>query len=216
MTSSSSMSDRLTWAVLILVLLGAGVAWAWRAVLFVPEPEPALAIAAPVAFPEFTLTERSGRSVSRAELLGEPWVANFVFTSCAGPCPVMSRRMSDLQRAFADCSLRFVSFTLDPQRDTPAVLTEYAERFDADPDQWLFLTGDEDTIQGLAQQGLKLTARRATDAELEQGADTIIHSTRFVLIDAAGHLAGSYIGTDDDDLDRLHRDLGALCRSDGR
>ena len=118
MTSSTSLSDRLTWAVLILVLLGAGVAWAWRAVLFVPEPEPAAAIAAPVAFPEFTLTERSGRSVSRAELLGRPWVADFVFTSCAGPCPIMSSRMGELQRAFVDCPLRFVSFTLDPQRDT--------------------------------------------------------------------------------------------------
>lgn len=215
MTSSTSMSDRLTWAVLILVLLGAGVAWAWRAVLFVPEPEPAVAVAAPIAFPEFTLTERSGRSVSRTELLGRPWVANFVFTSCGGPCPVMSRRMGELQRAFADCPLRFVSFTLDPQRDTPAVLTEYAKRFDADPDQWLFLTGDEATIQGLARQGLKLTARRATEAELEQGADAIIHSTRFVLIDAAGRLAGSYIGTDDADLGRLRDDLGTLCRSDG-
>ena len=83
------------------------------------------------------------------------------------------------------------------------------------PEKWLFLTGDEATIQGLARHGLKLTARRATDEELEQGADAIIHSTRFVLIDAAGQLAGSYIGTDEADLDRLRRDLDALCRTDG-
>ena len=215
MTSTTSMSDRLTWAVLILVLLGAGVAWAWRALSSVAQPEPPAAVAAPIAFPDFTLTERSGRSVSRAELLGRPWVADFVFTSCAGPCPVMSARMGELQRALADCAVRFVSFTLDPQRDTPTVLTEYAERFDADPEKWLFLTGDEATIQGLARHGLKLTARRATDEELEQGADAIIHSTRFVLIDAVGHLAGSYIGTDAADLDRLRRDLDALCRDDG-
>jgi cytochrome oxidase Cu insertion factor (SCO1/SenC/PrrC family) len=196
----------LLWGVLVVVLVGVGVAWAWSRLTTPPTDKK------PVErMPDFTLQDRSGRRISRADLRGRPWVADFIFTGCAGPCPIMSGHMTALQAAFADTPARFVSFSLDPDRDTPAVLDEYADRFDADPDRWFFLTGDHDTIYRIATEGLGLVARTATPAERDDGSDRIIHSTLYVLVDAEGRIAGRYLSTSEADLDNLREDLRTLC-----
>ena len=101
--------------------------------------------------PDFSLTERSGRTVTKADLLGKVWVASFVLVRCPdGKCPQVTQAMARLQDDFASRKdVVLVTFTVDPDRDTPDELKRYAEAFHADPDKWLFLTGNEDTIDEL-------------------------------------------------------------------
>lgn len=107
--------------------------------------------------PAFLLTERSGRQVSLAELRGKIWIAATIWTRCVDECPLMSAQMARLQAEFADePHLQIVTISVDPEYDTPAVLTEYADRFGADPERWLFLTGDKSKIYRLVREGFKL------------------------------------------------------------
>src|SRR3954465_7347630 len=91
---------------------------------------------------DFSLTERSGKQVQRSDLSGKVWVADFVFPRCAGPCAQVSANMAHLQKQLAGrTGVVLVSFTVDPDYDTPKVLSRYADRYEADPERWLFLTG---------------------------------------------------------------------------
>lgn len=107
--------------------------------------------------PDFALVERSGRQVTRSDLLGKVWVVNFVFTRCVDECPLESSLIARLQTRFASQgAVRFLSITLDPAYDTPEVLQQYAENFGAHPQRWLFLTGDKKIIYQLVQDGFHL------------------------------------------------------------
>jgi protein SCO1/2 len=104
--------------------------------------------------PEFTLQERSGKLVTKGDLLGKVWVTDFIFTRCVEECPLLSQRMAQLQTAFAtSADFRLVSITVDPQHDTPDVLSQYAANFGADAQRWLFLTGEKTAIYRLVQEG---------------------------------------------------------------
>jgi protein SCO1/2 len=155
--------------------------------------------------PDFRLTERSGREVARQDLDGQVWVADFIFTRCAGICPAMSENMRKLQGRLPK-EIRLVSFSVDPYNDTPEVLTEYANRYGADPERWWFLTGDPKAIQDLSVGGFKL----GLDATGGTEAEPITHSSRFVLVDQAGHIRGYYGTEDADALDRLTADAKKL------
>ena len=125
-----------------------------------PGPERA-SEALPVigAVANFSLTNQSGQAVSLADLKGRPWVADIIFTRCAGPCPEMTRKMKELQEALpASSRARLISLTTDADFDTPEVLARYGERFAADPARWTFLTGGKVEIANLAIDSLKLTA----------------------------------------------------------
>ena len=107
--------------------------------------------------PDFALTERSGQSVTRADLLGKVWIASFIFTRCVEECPLVSNHMARLQDVFAaEPDVRLVSITVDPAYDTPEVLTRYAQNFAAQPQRWLFLTGDKAMIYRLVREGFRL------------------------------------------------------------
>jgi protein SCO1/2 len=107
--------------------------------------------------PDFALIERSGQSVTRADLLGKVWIASVIFTRCVDECPLVSSHMARLQDAFAaEPDVRLVSVTVDPVYDTPEVLTRYAQSFAAQPQRWLFLTGDKATIYRLVREGFRL------------------------------------------------------------
>src|SRR5262245_13414902 len=94
---------------------------------------------------EFTLTNQYGKPVSLADLRGHVWVADIIFTRCAGPCPIMTRQMKELQDALpAASATRLVSLTTDPDYDSPQVLKTYSERFGADQQRWLYLTGTKE------------------------------------------------------------------------
>jgi protein SCO1/2 len=163
--------------------------------------------------PPFTLTERSGRTITESDLAGEPWIADFIFTQCAGVCPILSGRMAELQGAVqaAGLTVRLVSFSVDPARDTPEVLREYAERFAADPERWIFLTGDRETLYRLIGEGFRLSvAERSPEEAAEDGGELITHSDRFVLVDGARRIRGYYHGTEPDAVERVLRDLGRV------
>ena len=157
------------------------------------------------AVPEFSLTERSNRSVTHKDLAGQVWVADFIFTHCAGICPTMSSNMQKLQDRLPK-EVRLVSFTVDPNNDTPEVLTEYAKRYNADAERWLFLTGDAEAIQSLSVGGFKLALDPAGGTE----AEPITHSSRFVLVDRKGRIRGYYGTEEAHNLDRLVADAKKL------
>jgi protein SCO1 len=155
--------------------------------------------------PDFKLTERSGRDVSRQDLAGQVWVADFIFTHCAGICPTMSANMRKLQDRLPK-EIRLVSFSVDPYNDTPEVLTEYANRYGADPERWLFLTGDPKAVQELSVGGFKL----ALDPSGGTEAEPITHSSRFALVGRDGRIRGYYGTEDAGALDRLVTDAKKL------
>jgi protein SCO1/2 len=140
----------------------------------------------------FLLTAHTGREFSSAEALkGRIWIADFIFTTCMGPCPRMTQQMRWVQKQVPGVHL--VSFTVDPETDTPPVLADYAKKFGADTATWTFLTGPRDRLNQLGRHTLKL---HDVDGSL-------IHSTRFVLIDGAGRIRGYYDSTSREDLEKL-------------
>ncbi len=148
--------------------------------------------------PQFRLTSQTGEAFGRDRLDGKIWVADFIFTACAGPCPRMSYLMSKVQQASKDMpDVRLVSFTVDPDNDTPPVLAEYAKRYRADPGRWHFLTGDVKTLDNLAYDAFRVGN---VDGSLN-------HSTRLVLVDRKARVRGYYGLEDGATLTRLLEDL---------
>lgn len=143
--------------------------------------------------PAFALTNQEGKNVSLETLKGHVWLADIIFTRCAGPCPEMTRKMRELQDALpAESTARLVSLTTDADYDTPEVLQKYAAKNGAKADRWNFLTGDKRAVANLAIDGLKLTAIEKPAAERTDPADLFVHSTIFVLVDKAGQLRGVF------------------------
>jgi protein SCO1/2 len=155
--------------------------------------------------PEFSLIERSARTVSSQELAGKIWVADFVYTSCGGICPVMSEKMRRLQDKLP-AEIRLVSFSVDPETDTPDVLSTYARRYGADPERWLFLTGDKAALFKLSKEGFKLAIDETGGTE----AEPITHSTRFALVDRQGRIRGYYSMDEESEMAHIIRDAKSL------
>ena len=147
----------------------------------------------------FKAVERSGRAVTERDLAGRIWVADFIFTHCAGPCPRMTANMAGLQKALSP-EIRFVTFTVDPERDTPARMSEYAGTYGAEKERWFFLTMPWDDLYALVADKFHLVARKADDPK--PGFE-IIHSMKFALVDRHGKIRGLYDGLDTDELKRL-------------
>ncbi len=146
----------------------------------------------------FDLTDQTGAAFGSADLAGSFYVADFIFTSCAGVCPTMTSAMAGLYREYqGDNRIRFVSITVDPATDTPEHLAEYAEKFGADPAQWKFLTGDLMHIESVAREQFLLGS----------GGEPVNHSPRFVLVDESGAIRGFYDGTDPESVAMLRGDL---------
>jgi cytochrome oxidase Cu insertion factor (SCO1/SenC/PrrC family) len=152
----------LPWSALSVVLLGVVSFGIWSLVWNNPLQQSSAGQSParlPVygSVPDFALIDQLGRPVRRADLDGKIWIASFIFTNCPDECPLMTSEMAQLQSDLAhNVDLRFVSISVDPERDTPAVLSQYAERFNVDPDRWFFLTGDKQAIYRLAREGFRL------------------------------------------------------------
>jgi protein SCO1/2 len=149
--------------------------------------------------PDFELTDQQGQRFGMPSLKGHVWVADFIYTTCQGPCPRMSSHMRALQNA-TDPSVRLVSFTVDPDNDTPAALAAYAKRFAAEDRRWSFLTGDKETLNALDHDAFKL-------GSIGAGMD---HSTRFVLVDGKGRIRGYYGIAEGNPVSRIAHDAGRL------
>ncbi|MBI3779994.1 MAG: SCO family protein [candidate division NC10 bacterium] len=225
------MLQRALWAGLILVLIGVGGAGAWSLVRGRTAAVRGLAGGSsrlPVygSLPDFSLIERSGRRVERLEFLGKIWVVDFMYTRCPDTCPLQSAEMARLQADLAaESDVRLASITVDPERDTPQVLSRYADRFKADHVRWLFLTGEKEAIYRLAQEGLRLPILDPRNkagvlepgpAMASEGAGRIavLHSSRFVLVDRKARIRSYCDSTDADSLQRLRRDVKALLQEE--
>jgi len=157
----------------------------------------------------FSLTERSGKTVTDKDLQGSVWVASFIFTRCTGPCPAVTSSVGRLQKEFKDeAGVKFVTFTVDPQRDDLSTLKEYANSRGADPDRWLFLTGDETTIHKLLRETFKQAVGRKVGEDVKPG-DEFSHSTRLMVVDSNGVIRGIYAGMPDERIPDSQADFDA-------
>lgn len=157
--------------------------------------------------PQFSLTERSGKQIGLPQLRGTIWIADFIYTNCEDTCPLQTAEMAKLQDELsAQRAVKLLSFSVDPAKDTPSVLSQYADRYKADADRWLFLTGAQEEIQNLVQNGFRLSA-----ATTSTDAGVILHSPRFVLIDRQAQIRGYYDSRDKEALQRLRRDVAILA-----
>lgn len=158
--------------------------------------------------PAFTLTGDDGRPFASTSLSGRPWLASFLFTSCPGPCPRLVERMKRIRGRIPASRLPFVSFSVDPQTDTPDVLAAYRRKYGIPATEaWTFTTGPAAAVLDLVQQGFLTGIERTETAPAEGG---ITHGTRVALVDAAGQIRGFYSTDRDEELDRLESDLSTL------
>jgi protein SCO1/2 len=154
--------------------------------------------------PKFTLTNQYGQPFGSEQLAGKTWIATLFFTQCKGPCPMMAQRLEDIQAATKNPDIVLVSISCDPQNDTVDRLKAYADAHHADPKRWFFLTGAVDDVKRIAND-LKLAYEAGPTAE------TIGHSTKFLLVDAKGRVRGIYSTEDDLSMAKLSQDAPKLA-----
>jgi len=167
--------------------------------------------------PPFALTERSGKTITNHDLSGKIWVADFIYTTCPGPCPLITAGMARIQDAvIRDPQVQLVSFTVDPQTDTPAVLAQYADKFRADPNRWWFLTGPEKPLYDLIQKGFFMVVQNNSGQPPQEGQYKVTHSTYLALVDGNGTLRGVYDGVSVDSRTDLLRDIKLLEKEESQ
>ena len=146
----------------------------------------------------FQLVNSDNQAIGLKELRGKVWVADFFFTTCGDVCPMMSSHMGRLQEVFKPYkNVRLVSFTVNPENDTPQALKVYAKKFKADPKRWIFLTGSREELTRVAVESFKL-------GDINQ---PIFHSSYFVLVDYQGRIRGYYESKDSKNIDKIIQDL---------
>lgn len=159
---------------------------------------------------DFQFTECHGQAVGKSDLLGTPWVASFVFTRCAGPCPQVTLAMKKLHDRYRDRPVRFVTFTVDPKNDTPEVLLKYAGFWEADPQRWLFLTGPVEEMYPLINGSFLMPAM---PSPRPKAGYEVIHTNNLCLVNAEGVVIGKFNSVDDADMVRLRARLDELIGS---
>ena len=199
-------ASRAWYATLILipVLTAAGLFWLRQLQV---HAHASRTISSYGSVPAFQLTNQQGQPFGSAQLDGKIWIADFIFTSCPGPCPMISSRMSELQRPLENSDVHLVTFTVDPETDTPEILRGYSERLHARPGRWDFLTGPETAIYRLIRDGFKLGV---SDGAEELGVP--VHATRAALVDRRGAIRGYYDMTAPDTVTKLLADTSHLLR----
>jgi cytochrome oxidase Cu insertion factor (SCO1/SenC/PrrC family) len=159
---------------------------------------------------DFALTDSRNATLSKNDLLGKPWIASFIFTRCAGPCPRVAAAFKELQKRYPEPNVNLVTFTVDPDHDTPEVLTRFANFYEADLDRWFFLTGDKDTVYNMIQKDFLMPVAPSPDPT--PGWE-IIHTTNICLVDTTGIVIGKYNSLKEDEIALLRRDLDALLEN---
>lgn len=165
-------------------------------------PEPALDVLFDA--PTFSVTDQNGNTVTNESMHGKVWIASLFFSECAGICPMMTSRLKDLQQTVTSPTVQLISFSVDPEHDTPEVMKKYADKAKADSTRWHFVTGSKEQMFALAR-GLKLGMEPAHDNQ------PIIHSQQALLIDGKGHVRGVYDTNDEVSMKRLASDATILA-----
>lgn len=199
------MRRTLAWTLLAL-------AAATAVALYIRERlQPPLPVIA--TLPHFALIERDGSEIGLAELSGKPWVADFVFTRCQLVCPRLTEQMTELRRRLgSDSPVRSVSFSVDPEFDTPEVLADYARRHGIEGRDWLFLTGEKEPLRDLIRRGFLLPVEDTPQVAQMP----VLHSNRFALVDSEGRIRGLYLPLETGELDRLVEEIERLQREEAR
>ena len=205
----------LSVAVLVVSVLAGTAFWKWQTDLqprtFQQNPPPLEGLQSFGTVPEFSFVERNGRRIALSDLKGKVWLLNFIYTNCPDTCPIQSAQVRQIQDDFQnEKDLRLVSITVDPTRDTPLVLSQYAKRFTADPARWFFLTGEKEKIHNFAQTGFRLGAVELPHEKMPDSGATHTHSPRFVLVDRDAQIRGYYVSTEYEAMKRLRADLRVL------
>ncbi len=199
--------ERMVWGILLAALI-AVVAIAAVSVLKVSRSE----IERFGPAPEFTFITQRSTPFSREDLDGQVWLADFMFTTCQGICPILTERMKGFQDRFAGRGgWKIVSFSVDPVHDRPDTLAAYAAQHGADPERWTFLTGDKQEIFRTITDGFHLAVEEGAGTSVEP----TMHSPRIVLVDARGEIRGYYDALDQDSMTRLEADLDRLLARGG-
>jgi protein SCO1 len=177
-----------------------------------PTPKTADQLPVIAQLPDFAFIERQGKTVASQDIQGKVWIADFIFTSCQAECPLMNVEMQKIQRAFPDGDVKMLSFSVDPETDTPQRLTDYANQFEAG-DHWLFFTGEREALHQFAINDFKLSVQPLdTDPSHEhhgghapaaEGTSPFLHSQKFVLLDQQQRIRGYYDSTDPTDIKQL-------------
>ncbi len=192
----------LIWVALGVIILGIAGATFWSA--YNTKPAATASKETTLSVPDFSLTNQQGKPLALSNMVGKVWVAAFIFTNCPTICPAMTSEMARLQSEFVAAPVYFVSFSVDPERDTPEVLSRYAKEYGADDRRWHFLTGEKEDIYELAKDGFRLAAGH-------KGSE-ILHSTRLVLVASDGRIYGHYDNRSKPAMLRLRRDIKTLLR----
>jgi cytochrome oxidase Cu insertion factor (SCO1/SenC/PrrC family) len=142
---------------------------------------------------DFTLTNQDGRLTTLADLTNHVWIADIIFTRCAGQCPGMMQRMKSVQDVLpADSEAKLVTLTTDPDYDSPAIMKRYGGLFGADFSRWMLLTGTKAQIASLGANSLKLSAVPIKPEDQKSAVDLFIHTTIFVIVDKHAQLRGTF------------------------
>jgi len=153
--------------------------------------------------PPFELLDNFNQPFTEKNISGKIWVTDLIFTTCSGPCPIMSTEMRSVHKTYLkNKNIHMVTITVNPDYDSPEVLTEYGNRYDADFNKWHFLTGEYEKIQSLIANGFKM-------GDIEE---IVFHSTRFALIDPNMNIRGYYMGTESKDVKKLIEDIEILIK----
>ncbi|PZF72053.1 SCO family protein [Taibaiella soli] len=157
----------------------------------------------------FAFTNQEGKIITDKDVAGKIFVVEYFFTTCKGICPKMNENMTKVYQAFrGNKDVMILSHTVDPKKDTVAAMKEYSLRFDADPKQWIFLTGDKKALYDHARYSYLVTA--ADDTATTDIQSDFIHTNRFMLVDRGGRIRGSYDGTNMGDVNQLIGDIKIL------
>ena len=156
--------------------------------------------------PDFSFVNQDGKIITKENVLGKIYVADYFFTTCQSICPVMKKQMNRVYKRFPnDSEILFLSHTVDPETDSIQTMKEFSMRFNADSKKWMFLTGNKKDLYDLARKGYLIEA-----SEGDGGAQDFIHTQNFALIDKEFHIRGYYDGTDSVEVDKLMYEIDLL------
>lgn len=159
----------------------------------------------------FSFLDQDGAQITEKDVAGKIYVAEYFFTTCKGICPKMNEQMSRVYETFrGNDDVMILSHTVDPKKDTVEAMKSYSLRFEADPKQWKFLTGDKKELYDMARYSYLVTATDDT-AVIDIESD-FIHTDRFVLVDRRGRIRGQYEGTDPGKVNQLIGDMKLLLK----
>lgn len=175
----------------------------WRVGRSQKKPDP-VAVNSPLygTVAAFSFINQLGMPFGTADLKNRWWVADFIFTQCMGPCPLLTTRMAELQKEFSNkASVSFVSFSVDPDHDTPAALSKYAASYGANTANWNFLTGPKEKIYTLIRESFHLAVEKSPPEK--PSVNDILHSLYFVLVDPQGNVRGYFNINEPDSMKKL-------------